>query len=97
MSEFIHHSAITDCGNVEVELQINGETRQKTNTDKMIFDVPAMIADISKYQELKEGDLLFTGTPEGVGVVKSGDRLVCAIRNGDDLDSDLVTLVVNIA
>ena len=97
ISDFIHHSAVTDCSNVEIELKINGETRQKSNTSKMIFDVPSMIADISKYQELREGDLIFTGTPEGVGVVKSGDHMVCAIRNGDDLDQDLVTLVVDIA
>ena len=51
----------------------------------MIFDLPTMIADISKYQELREGDLLFTGTPDGVGPVKPGDEVVCYIRSGADL------------
>lgn len=47
VSEFIHKSAVPDHGDVEVELKINGEVRQKENTSKMIFDVPTMIADIS--------------------------------------------------
>ena len=47
VSDFIHKSAIPDNGDVEVELKINGEVRQKENTSKMIFDVPTMIADIS--------------------------------------------------
>jgi len=51
----------------------------------MIFDLTTMIADISKYQELREGDLLFTGTPDGVGQVKPGDEIVCYIRSGADL------------
>ena len=62
----------------------------------MIFDVPTMIADISKYQELREGDLLFTGTPEGVGAVKPGDNLVCTIRNGADTSKDLITFKLSV-
>ena len=61
----------------------------------MIFDVPTMIADISQYQELREGDLLFTGTPDGVGAVKAGDHVSCAIRNGSDL-KDLVTMDIRV-
>ena len=53
VSEFIHKSAIPDCQNVELELKINGTTRQKSNTSFMIFDIATMIADISKYQELR--------------------------------------------
>ena len=83
-SEFIHKSAVLDVKNVEIELQCNGETRQSANSSMMIFDVPTMIADISRYQELREGDLLFTGTPAGVTIVKPGDSLVCALRNGGE-------------
>ena len=62
----------------------------------MIFDVPTMIADISQYQELREGDLLFTGTPDGVGAVNAGDFVECAIRNGNDLSKDLVKLDIRV-
>ena len=62
----------------------------------MIFDVPTMIADISKFQELREGDLIMTGTPEGVGAVKPGDNLVCTIRNGADTSSDLITFNIRV-
>ena len=84
VSEFIHKSAIKDPSNVEIELTVNGETRQKENTSMMIFDLPTMISDISRFQELREGDLLFTGTPEGVNLIKKGDHLICALRNGAD-------------
>ena len=95
VSEYIHKSAIPDSANVDIELQINGETRQKENTSRMIFDVPTMIADISKYQELREGDLLFTGTPDGVGAVKAGDHVVCCLRNGAD-EANLATLSIRV-
>lgn len=95
VSEYVHKSAVEDPANIDVQLTINGETRQSSNTKMMIFDIPTMIADISKYQELREGDLIFTGTPEGVGAVKDGDHLVCTIRNGGD-SIDLATLNINV-
>ena len=49
VSEYIHKSVVRDCQNVELELKINGTTRQKSNTSFMIFDIATMIADISKY------------------------------------------------
>ena len=96
VSEYVHKSAVVDPSNIDVKLTINGETRQSSNTKMMIFDMPTMIADISKYQELREGDIIFTGTPEGVGAVKDGDNLVCTIRNGGD-EIDLATLNIKVA
>ena len=94
VSEFVHKSAVPDLANVEIELRINDQVRQKGNTSLMIFDIPTQIADLSKYMELREGDIIFTGTPEGVGQVFAGDRMWCAIRNaGGD---DLVTLSVDV-
>ena len=49
VSDFIHKSAVADVGNVELELQVNGQTRQQASTSQMIFDLPAMIEDISRY------------------------------------------------
>lgn len=58
-----------------IELRVNGETRQSADISQLIHSVPAVIAHLSQYYHLQPGDLIFTGTPEGVGEVKPGDRL----------------------
>ena len=95
VSEYVHKSAVPDCGDVEITLSINGVERQRSNTNLMIFDVPSMIADISKYQSLGKGDLIFTGTPQGVGAVKPGDKVVCTMRNGAETEN-LITHEVQV-
>lgn len=62
-------------GSLEFALQKNGQTVQTGNTQDMIFDFDTLIAFISKYITLRKGDLIYTGTPEGVGSVKIGDKL----------------------
>lgn len=69
------NAAEYDLKNLGFELRINGETVQKGNTGKMIFPMEELVAHASKYFTLKIGDLLFTGTPEGVGPVAPGDVL----------------------
>jgi fumarylpyruvate hydrolase len=59
----------------EIALQVNGETKQKSDLDKLIWNIPELIEDLSKYYHLQPGDLIYTGTPEGVGPVQSGDRI----------------------
>jgi 2-keto-4-pentenoate hydratase/2-oxohepta-3-ene-1,7-dioic acid hydratase in catechol pathway len=54
---------------------VNGETRQHGMTDHMIFPVARLVAYLSSVFTLEPGDLVFTGTPEGVGPVRAGDRL----------------------
>ena len=56
-----------------LSLQVNGETRQQTDIDEMIFPVSDIIAELSRLFELKPGDLVFTGTPAGVGPLQRGD------------------------
>ena len=58
-----------------VTLNVNGERRQTGNLDQLIWTVPEMIAGLSRLFELRPGDLIFTGTPSGVGPVKKDDRL----------------------
>ena len=58
------------------ELQVNNETRQNGKSKDMIFDFDYLIHYASQFFTLSEGDLIFTGTPEGVGEVKGGDKLV---------------------
>ena len=56
-----------------LSLQVNGETRQQTDIADMIFPVADIIAELSRLFELKAGDLVFTGTPAGVGPMRRGD------------------------
>jgi len=58
-----------------IELSVNGETRQAADISDMIWDLPHVIAELSRYFELRPGDLIFTGTPAGVGAVQRGDRV----------------------
>jgi fumarylpyruvate hydrolase len=56
-------------------LTVNGERRQESDVSRMVWDVPHVIAALSKLYQLQAGDLIFTGTPSGVGALKPGDRL----------------------
>ncbi len=58
-----------------LELRVNGQVRQQPDIDKLIWSIPELIADLSTFYHLQPGDLIFTGTPEGVGPVVAGDRL----------------------
>ncbi len=60
---------------LRVQCRVNGELRQDGNTSNMIFDVPTLIAYASRMMTLEPGDLIVTGTPEGVGPLVGGDRL----------------------
>lgn len=71
-------------------LEVNGETRQQADLGDMIWGVPEIIAHLSRLFHLRPGDLIFTGTPAGVGAVRPGDTM----RGGVD---GLGTLAVNVA
>ena len=59
----------------EIALTTNGAPRQKSDLDKLIWNIPEIIEDLSTFYHLQAGDLIFTGTPEGVGPVVAGDRI----------------------
>lgn len=67
--------SLQDLKNVDIELRINGEVRQKGNTSQMIFALPALVEFVLENFPVCPGDLLLTGTPSGVGALKSGDLL----------------------
>ena len=71
-------------------LEVNGEQRQRANLSEMIWSVPEIVAELSTYFELRAGDLIFSGTPEGVGPVQRGDSLVGGI---DGLETLRITVV----
>ena len=58
-----------------IELAVNGQTRQQGDLSDMIWSVPEVVANLSRYYHLQPGDLIYTGTPEGVGAVQPGDVL----------------------
>lgn len=65
-----------DMADINFKLEINGEERQNGNTSLMLWPIDEIVAYVSKFILLKTGDIIFTGTPKGVGSVKIGDRLV---------------------
>lgn len=75
ISNFIPKSEFADMYDLNFELQINQQTRQNGHTANLLFSFEKIIAFVSQYITLKKGDLIFTGTPEGVGQVKQGDHL----------------------
>jgi 2-keto-4-pentenoate hydratase/2-oxohepta-3-ene-1,7-dioic acid hydratase in catechol pathway len=75
-----------DKKNIEFRLDINGQTVQSGNSSHMIYDFDTIVAHVSNYFTLKIGDLIYTGTPAGVGPVKIGDRLEAYIDNQKLMD-----------
>ncbi|MEX2601311.1 MAG: fumarylacetoacetate hydrolase family protein [Balneolaceae bacterium] len=81
VSRFLPYNGSKPFPDVDLELQINGETRQKGNTRDMLFSIPTLISYLSHIFTLSPGDLLFTGTPEGVGTVQPGDEITAILGN----------------
>lgn len=84
--DFMKLSSIPDLGNLEFGCDKNGETVQRGNSGDMIFSFSHLLAHISRYMTLQKGDLVFTGTPPGVGPLKIGDRIHCWIGRRSFLD-----------
>ncbi|HSW40495.1 MAG TPA: fumarylacetoacetate hydrolase family protein [Acidobacteriota bacterium] len=81
ISEFVSRERYPDIDDIDFSLLVNGQLRQKGNTGDMLFNVDQIIAHVSIYFTLKTGDLIYTGTPAGVGPVAAGDRLQGYIGN----------------
>lgn len=80
VSQFVPKSKFPDLKNISFSLMLNGETVQKGNTSLMIYPFDQIIAHASRFVTLRTGDLIFTGTPAGVGPVKIGDLLEACIE-----------------
>lgn len=72
-------SAVEHPDKARITLTVNGETRQDATLGALIWSVPEVIAYISRFYRLEPGDLIYTGTPEGVGAVVEGDAIAVAI------------------
>ncbi len=86
VSEFLPKSQFADLQNINFKLDVNEQTRQNGNTSNMLFQFEYIIAFVSQYITLKKGDLIFTGTPQGVTKVNAGDRLEGYLENQKMLD-----------
>ncbi len=86
ISEFIPKEELGDLNSLPFSLDLNGKTVQQGTTTDMIFNIDTIIAYVSRFFTLKMGDLIFTGTPVGVGTVKIGDRLEGYLKGRKMLD-----------
>jgi len=69
-----------------VELRVNGETRQSSSIEHFVFDVPELLAEITELVTLEPGDVVLTGTPEGVGELTDGDRVEVTVEGVGTLE-----------
>jgi fumarylpyruvate hydrolase len=79
-----------DVENAELYLQVNGADRQRSNVNKLIWNIAESIEHLSAAWELQAGDLIFTGTPEGVAAVVPGDTMVGAVAGLGELKVKVV-------
>ena len=86
VGNFIPVTENMDVKNLDFELQLNGQTVQKSNTSEMLFSIDKIIDYVSRYFTINIGDILFTGTPSGVGRVNVQDKLAGYLCNEKLLD-----------
>lgn len=84
--KFVDKAKLTELNQLNFELKVNGESRQSGNTSQMLFPIDELIAYVSQFFTLKIGDLIFTGTPQGVGPIAIGDHLEAYLENEKVLD-----------
>lgn len=86
VSEFLPVSAFNNVHEMDFNLKLNGKVVQQGNTKDMIFSFEKIIAYVSQFVTLKTGDLIFTGTPAGVGPVQINDHLEAYLENKQLMD-----------
>jgi 2-keto-4-pentenoate hydratase/2-oxohepta-3-ene-1,7-dioic acid hydratase in catechol pathway len=89
INKFIDIDTLPDRNAIKFQLEINGKRVQDGNTKDMIFSFDHIISYVSTYITLKTGDLIFTGTPAGVGPVKKDDHLVAAVEGQTVLEFNI--------
>ncbi|TBO42437.1 fumarylacetoacetate hydrolase family protein [Pedobacter kyonggii] len=88
ISIFQPKSDFEDLYNLNFELKVNGESRQVGHTKDLLFSFEKIISFVSQYITLKKGDLIFTGTPQGVGKINKGDKLEAWLEGKQLLNFD---------
>ena len=80
-SNFLKIDQFDNINNLNFSLQVNGETKQKGNTKDMLFNFDQIVSYVSKFFTLKIGDIIYTGTPAGVGPIQINDKIECFIED----------------
>jgi len=89
VSEFISKDKFENVQNLNFSFLLNGIIKQEGHTSEMIFGVDEVISFISRFFTLKTGDIIFTGTPKGVGKITIGDRLEAYLEGEKMLDFEI--------
>lgn len=89
IGKFINKKTLADINNINFHLTINGKVVQKGNAQNLLTPFDEIVSHISHYFTLKTGDLIYTGTPEGVGPVEISDRLEAYIEDQKMLDFEI--------
>lgn len=87
---FVTADELPDAGELAMHLDVNGERRQTANTRDLILSVPDLIEFASRYYTLEPGDIIYTGTPAGVGEIVGGDTITATIEKIGTLTSNVV-------
>lgn len=89
IGKFIQKNELKNPHAIDFHLNINDQLKQKGNSSDLLFSFDKIIAYISQFITLKTGDLIFTGTPKGVGEVKIGDTLSCFLEGNKLLEFEI--------
>lgn len=86
VGKFVPIKSVKDINNINFRLDINNKVVQRGNTKNMIFSISRIISYVSQFFTLKTGDLIFTGTPSGIGLLRKNDNLVAYLEEEPLLD-----------
>jgi len=90
MSDPVPIDSVKDIRDLDLELSVNGIVKQKGNTSMMIFTIGELIAYVSRFMTIEKGDIMATGTPEGVGPLVKGDTVVAKISGVGELRNKVI-------
>jgi len=90
LSEPVPVSSVRDLQNLDLELSVNGTVRQKGNTSMMIFPTDVLIEFVSRFMTIEKGDIMATGTPEGIGPLVKGDIVKAKVTGVGELTNRVV-------
>ena len=86
----VSHLEISDPHNLKIELKLNGEIKQSSNTKYLLFKIPELLENMSRFFTMEPGDIIATGTPSGIGPIKPGDTLEASIEKIGTLSNKVI-------
>ena len=88
--KIVSKEVIGEPHNLDIELRLNGEIKQSSNTKYLLFKIPDLLENISRFLTLEPGDIIATGTPSGIGPIKPGDIIEAKIEKIGILKNDVI-------